>query len=147
MMAPPTPSPRILVVDDDPGLREVLVYYLGQQGFEAKAPTHQQSPGADRSAELVGADRQQVGAGGGEVDRDMADGLGGVHVEQHVTRPACVGDGLHVMDGPHLVVSPLQVDDACVVGYGRDQLVGIDAAGPVDANQRHRTPLGTAPDG
>ena len=35
MMAPPTPSPRILVVDDDPGLREVLVDYLGQHGFEA----------------------------------------------------------------------------------------------------------------
>jgi len=35
-MAPPTPSPRILVVDDDPGLREVLVDYLGQHGFEAE---------------------------------------------------------------------------------------------------------------
>ena len=35
MMAPPNPSPRILVVDDDPGLREVLVDYLGQHGFEA----------------------------------------------------------------------------------------------------------------
>ena len=29
------PSPRILVVEDDPGLREVLVDYLGQHGFEA----------------------------------------------------------------------------------------------------------------
>ncbi|MFW2342288.1 response regulator [Brevundimonas sp.] len=39
-MAVPVPSsarlaPRILVVDDDPGLREVLVDYLGQHGFEA----------------------------------------------------------------------------------------------------------------
>ena len=30
------PAPRILVVDDDPGLREVLVEYLGQHGFETQ---------------------------------------------------------------------------------------------------------------
>ena len=35
MMPAPAPSPCILVVDDDPGLREVLVDYLGQHGFEA----------------------------------------------------------------------------------------------------------------
>jgi two-component system OmpR family response regulator len=31
------PSPRILVVDDDPGIREVLCDYLGQHGYEAPA--------------------------------------------------------------------------------------------------------------
>lgn len=30
------PSPRILVVDDDPGIREVLCDYLGQHGYEAR---------------------------------------------------------------------------------------------------------------
>ena len=29
------PSPRVLVVDDDPGIREVLCDYLGQHGYEA----------------------------------------------------------------------------------------------------------------
>lgn len=29
------PSPRILVVDDDPGIREVLCDYLGQHGYRA----------------------------------------------------------------------------------------------------------------
>jgi two-component system OmpR family response regulator len=31
------PSPRILVVDDDPGIREVLCDYLGQHGYEARS--------------------------------------------------------------------------------------------------------------
>ena len=30
------PSPRILVVDDDPGIREVLCDYLGQHGYQAR---------------------------------------------------------------------------------------------------------------
>ena len=30
------PSPRILVVDDDPGIREVLCDYLGQHGYTAR---------------------------------------------------------------------------------------------------------------
>ncbi len=30
-------SPRILVVDDDPGIREVLTDYLGRHGFDARA--------------------------------------------------------------------------------------------------------------
>ena len=30
------PSPRILVVDDDPGIREVLCDYLGQHGYVAR---------------------------------------------------------------------------------------------------------------
>ena len=32
------PSPRILVVDDDPGIREVLCDYLGQHGYRRAAP-------------------------------------------------------------------------------------------------------------
>ncbi len=36
MIPAPIPTPRILVVDDDPGLREVLDDYLGQHGCEAK---------------------------------------------------------------------------------------------------------------
>lgn len=31
------PSPHILVVDDDPGIREVLTEYLGRHGFDARA--------------------------------------------------------------------------------------------------------------
>ena len=31
------PAPRILVVDDDPGIREVLTDYLGRHGFDARA--------------------------------------------------------------------------------------------------------------
>jgi two-component system, OmpR family, response regulator len=31
------PSPHILVVDDDPGIREVLTDYLGRHGFDARA--------------------------------------------------------------------------------------------------------------
>ena len=30
------PSPRILVVDDDDGIREVLCDYLGQHGYQAR---------------------------------------------------------------------------------------------------------------
>ena len=36
-MAAPEPAPRILVVDDDPGIRDVLSDYLGQHGFRVRA--------------------------------------------------------------------------------------------------------------
>ena len=37
--APPAPAPRaakVLVVDDDPGIRDVLIDYLSRQGFDAR---------------------------------------------------------------------------------------------------------------
>ena len=97
-------------------------------GSMPQAPPDQQRADARRAAELVGADRQQVGPEGPEVDRHPAGGLGRVDVHEHAPLAAGrhhLGDRL---DGAHLVVAPLEVDERGVGRRSRRAARRVDPA-------------------
>ena len=76
-MAPPQPAPRILVVDDDPGIRDVLSDSLGQHGFRVRAAAS--AAEMDRAlqaepADLVVLDLMMPGEDGLSVCRRLANG-------------------------------------------------------------------------
>ena len=77
---------------------------------------------------------EEVGAGGREVDRQVADRLHGVGVERHA---GLVGDGGelgHRLDRADLVVGPHDADERDVVGVLREdgaQVLDGDVAAPV----------------
>lgn len=72
-------APRILVVDDDPGIREVLCDYLGQHGFEARgcaSAAEMDHALASRAPDLIVLDLMMPGEDGLSVCRRLA-GKGG----------------------------------------------------------------------
>jgi len=74
-MNAPTPS-RILVVDDDPGIRDVLTDYLGRQGFEARGAADAREMDrllALRPADVVVLDLMMPGEDGLSVCRRLAE--------------------------------------------------------------------------
>ncbi len=105
----------------------------GGQGHTG--PDHQRADALGPS-ELVGADRDQVGVGGGLGDVDPRQGLDGVGVEDGVGRVAAddLGHGGERLDGPHLVVDQHdrhQGDTVQVVEQGGEG-VQVDPPGRVD---------------
>ena len=103
-------------------------------GAQPQAPPHEQRADARRAAELVGADRHEVGAERVEVDRHVPGGLGGVDVDEH----AAVAARGHHLGRPaaraDLVVAPLQVHERGVGSDRGEHGVDVDAA---DARRRH----------
>jgi len=76
-MNPPAPAPaRVLVVDDDPGIRDVLTDYLGRQGFEAQGAADAREMDrllALRPADVVVLDLMMPGEDGLSVCRRLAE--------------------------------------------------------------------------
>ena len=97
------------------------------------------APAPGRAAELVGADRDQVGVEPGQVEVDVAAGRGGVHVDRHPGPPASGHHLGHRLDGAHLVVGPLAVHEGRRVGPCRARAsatpVGVDPAPAVDGEE------------
>ena len=74
--APPVPA-RILVVDDDPGIRDVLTDYLIRQGFQAEGAADAREMDrllARRPADVVVLDLMMPGEDGLSVCRRLAEG-------------------------------------------------------------------------
>ena len=70
-----TETPRILVVDDDPGIREVLCDYLGQHGYEtagAASAAEMDRAMAARTPDLIVLDLMMPGEDGLSVCRRIA---------------------------------------------------------------------------
>jgi len=76
-MSSPAPAPaRVLVVDDDPGIRDVLTDYLGRQGFEAQGAADAREMDrllALRPADVVVLDLMMRGEDGLSVCRRLAE--------------------------------------------------------------------------
>ena len=76
-MSSPAPAPaRVLVVDDDPGIRDVLTDYLIRQGFEARGAADAREMDrllAQRSADVVVLDLMMPGEDGLSVCRRLAE--------------------------------------------------------------------------
>lgn len=75
-MTAPDPAPRILVVDDDPGIRDVLTDYLGQHGFRTRAAANAAEMDRELAAEpadLIVLDLMMPGEDGLSVCRRLAD--------------------------------------------------------------------------
>jgi two-component system OmpR family response regulator len=77
--APPAPPPRIVVVDDDPGIRDVISEFLGRHGFDVETA----SDGAGlaralqrRAADLVVLDIMLPGEDGLAICRRLSAGDG-----------------------------------------------------------------------
>ena len=71
----PDAAPRILVVDDDPGIREVLTDYLGQHGYDAEgagSAAEMDRAIAARTPDLIVLDVMMPGEDGLSVCRRMA---------------------------------------------------------------------------
>lgn len=71
----PDPAPRILVVDDDPGIREVLTDYLAQHGYEtegAASAAEMDRALAARPPDLIVLDLMMPGEDGLSVCRRLA---------------------------------------------------------------------------
>lgn len=69
------PSPRILVVDDDPGIREVLCDYLGQHGYQARgaaSAAEMDRALADGPTDLIVLDLMMPGEDGLSVVRRLS---------------------------------------------------------------------------
>ena len=122
----------------DPGPPVPFLGAAEQEGREAQTPPDQQGADPPRAAELVGGDRAEVGAQGGEVDGDVAGGGAGVDVGQRAPFP---GAGHHLgggLDGAHLVVGQLHRHQHRL-GPDPGQDGGrVVAAQAVDAGQRRR---------
>jgi len=70
-----TETPRILVVDDDPGIREVLCDYLGQHGYDtagAASAAEMDRAMAARAPDLIVLDLMMPGEDGLSVCRRLA---------------------------------------------------------------------------
>lgn len=73
---PAPQTPRVLVVDDDPGIRDVLTDYLVRQGFEAEGARDAQEMDrllARRPADVVVLDLMMPGEDGLSVCRRLAE--------------------------------------------------------------------------
>jgi hypothetical protein len=89
----------------------------------------------------VGGDRQQVDPEGGDVHRDLAQGVHRVAVEQ---RPGLVGDLRHrgdVVQVPDLVVREHHRDQHRLVGDRRPELLEVVAAAAIHSEQAHLRPV------
>ena len=121
-------SPRALLVAAD----EELV--------EANTATHHQYARARWAAELVPGDRHEVQSRRREVDRDLADRLGGVAVDPHPALAAHrggLGDGLQRAD---LVVGPLEVNHRGLAVDRRGERVEVESSRTVDRHRRGAEP-------
>ncbi len=75
MMTASEPNPRILVVDDDPGIRDVLCDYLGQHGYRTRAAANAAEMDralAHEPADLIVLDLMMPGEDGLSVCRRLA---------------------------------------------------------------------------
>ena len=113
----------------EPGAPGPLLVAAEQQRPQPQPTPHEQRADARRTAELVGADRQQVGAEVVEVDGHVAGRLGGVDVHEHVAFAAALRRPRRRLQRADLVVAPLQVDE---------RGVGPDGVGDRVADRRGR---------
>ena len=85
-----------------------------QQRTQPQAAADKQHAGPRRCAELVAADREEVGAELVERDGHVAGGLRGVDMDEHAPVAAGRHDVGHRLDRADLVIAPLHVDRAGV---------------------------------
>ena len=114
-----------------------LLIAADHQRADPQAPAHEESAHAGGPTELVGGHGQQIGAELVEGDGIVPGAGGGVDVHEHPPLAARGHDRRDGLAGAHLVVPPLDVDEAGVLAHRAHQLVGVDAAVAVDADDRH----------
>ncbi|MDZ7732312.1 MAG: hypothetical protein U5R31_03655 [Acidimicrobiia bacterium] len=95
------------------------------------------APGAGGPSERVGAHREQIGAQRPEVDRDVADGLRRVDVDEHTSLATACHDLPDRLEGADLVVAPLEVHHGGVVAHRGQELVDVDVPDAVGSHDRH----------
>jgi len=120
------------------GPSSALLVAAAQQRTQAKPAAHEQRADARWSAQLVRADRQQVGVERGEVDRHLPSGGGRVDLGEHAALAAGGDDLGHRLHRADLVVRPLHVHERGVGTDGREHIVDIDAG-------RRRRPRRSSP--
>ena len=94
----------------EPGAAPALLFAAHQEGLEPAPAPDDQRTGARDAAEFVRADADQVGVERAQVGRDVAAGRGGVDVDRDAGVPAQRDHLVDGLEGPHLVVAPLAVD-------------------------------------
>ncbi len=115
------------------------------------APQHERAD-AGWPADLVAADRDEIGVEGRQIDRRVPDRGRRVDVDQDAGRPGQPDDLVDGLDGPDLVVGPLAVHEGRrVVGVppeGIGDAVDVDPAVAVDRELLDRgQPAGGVADG
>ena len=106
-----------------------LLRAADDERLEADAPTNDEGTDAGWASELVGADRDEVGAERIEVQRDVAGGRGRVDVHRHAGGPAALHDLRNGLQGPDFVVAPLTVHECRPARRGRRRAVSRDGRG------------------
>ena len=114
-----------------------LVLAAVLHGDHLRALADEQSGHALGTVDLVTGERQEVDAEGVEVDRDLAEGLDGVHVKGDPALPRDLPDLARRLDGPDLGVGVHDGDQDGVGPHGAPDGVGIDQAGGVDGEVGH----------
>lgn len=107
-----------------------------QDGLKGGAHTHEQGPDPLGGIALVAGQGQQVHAEGRDIDRQLADGLRRIGVEQGAVAP---GQCRQLRDGSecaNLVIGVHHRNQGGVVAQGRRERGGRDPPVPVDRKHR-----------
>ena len=143
------PKPTMAGTASMPARRGPFLVAADEQRRHAEAPADDEGAHPGGPAELVGGDRDEVGAERREVDRHLAGGGAGVDVDGDAAVPAAGDDLGHRLDRPDLVVGELAVDKdrAALTGEELVERREVDPPEPVDRDRRDRpSPGGREPD-